>query len=188
MPIELFGLEGFAQVVTRGLVLTTGAVVWTLVLVRIVGLRSFSKMTAFDFVSTVATASLIAQASTRGDWLEYGQAVAAIGAVFALQWALARLRLSSGTIAGVISNEPLLLMRNGEFLHDAMRESRVSRQNLLEKIRGSSAAGLEEVSAVVLETTGDIHVLTDTIDPRLMEGVRGWTSPDNEGDGAGHSG
>jgi uncharacterized membrane protein YcaP (DUF421 family) len=176
MPIDIYGLDGVPQAIARGLMLTAGAVVWTLVLVRIVGLRSFSKMTAFDFVSTVATGSLIGQAGARDDWIDYAQVLAAIAAVFLMQWAFARLRFSSERLADAIRNQPLLLMKNGKFLEDAMRESRVSRENLLEKIRGSSAKQLEEVSAVVLETTGDINVITGEIDPRLMQGVRGWRS------------
>ena len=174
MPIEMLGLEGVPHVVVRGLLLTAGAVVWTLLLVRIVGLRSFSKMTAYDFVSTVATGSLIGQAGTRDNWLDYAQVLAAIAAVFLMQWLFARARMSSEHLADIIHNQPVLLMRNGQFLQDAMHQSRVSRENLLEKIRGSSAKQIEEVSAVVLETTGDIHVITGEVDPQLMEGVRGW--------------
>ncbi|HVM22667.1 MAG TPA: YetF domain-containing protein [Sphingomicrobium sp.] len=191
MPIELFGLDGALERILRGIVLTSLAVVWTLALVRIVGLRAFSKMTAFDFVATIATGSLIAQAGTRSDWLDYAQALAAIGAVFLMQWAFARLRLISEGMAKVISNEPRLLMRDGEFLEDAMRQSRVSRENILEKIRASSASSIDEVSAVVLETTGDMHVMTGDVDPRLMKGVRGWNESGDErqaeGDGAGQS-
>ena len=62
-----------------GVVLTAAAVLWTILLVRIVGLRAFSKMTAFDFVTTIAVGSLIAQAGTRNDWAAYFQALAAIG-------------------------------------------------------------------------------------------------------------
>lgn len=173
MPIEIFG-EGLAGAMLRGIVLTAGAVLWTLLLVRLIGLRAFSKMTAFDFVATVATASIIAQAGTRADWIEFLQAITALGAVFLLQWLLARARLFSPAVAEVIRNEPLLLMRDGQFLEDAMQESRVSRSNLLEKIRQSGAGRIEDVRALVLETTGDISVLTsDHLDPRLLDGVRG---------------
>lgn len=191
MPIEFFGLEGVAQGLFRALILTAGAVVWTLLLVRIVGLRAFSKMTALDFVATIATGSLIAQAGTRADWLEYTQAIIAIGAVFVMQWAFARVRLMSDGMSTIVSNEPILLMRNGKFLEEAMRESRVSRKNLLERIRASSASGIDEVSALVLETTGDMHVLTGKVDPRLMADVRGWDEGGDqqsaEGDDAGQS-
>ena len=172
-PIVLFDSDGIAGSVLRGMVLTAGAVAWTLLLVRIVGLRAFSKMTAFDFVSTVATASLIARAAGSTDWRDYAQALAGIGAVFLLQWLLAKARQKSAMGRRLIRNQPLLLMRDGKFLDDAMRESRVSRADLLEKIRGSSAASLDDVKAVVLETTGDVSVMTSaTLDPRLLEDVR----------------
>ena len=37
-----------------GAVLAALALVWVVLLVRVVGLRSFSKMTSFDFVMTIA--------------------------------------------------------------------------------------------------------------------------------------
>lgn len=51
----IFESLGLAAPVVRALVLTGSAVVWTLLLARIVWLRAFSKATAFDFASTIAT-------------------------------------------------------------------------------------------------------------------------------------
>jgi uncharacterized membrane protein YcaP (DUF421 family) len=107
VEIELFDLDSVALAVARAVILTAGAFAWTMLLVRMVGLRSFSKMTSFDFVATVATASLIAQAASRSDWLDYAQVLAAIGMVFLIQWALARLLTASKLAGEVIQNEPL---------------------------------------------------------------------------------
>ena len=143
---------------------------WTLLLARLVGLRAFSKATAFDFAATIATGSLIAQAGTRSAWSEYLQAMAAIGAVFLVQYVLAKGRLLSDRFQKTIDNEPRLLMRDGRFLDDAMRDARVTRATLLEKIRQSSASSVADVKALVLETTGDISVLTgDDVDPQLLK-------------------
>ena len=173
--IELFEFAWLLQPIVRGMFLTAVAVCWSLLFVRLLGLRALAKMTAFDLVATVATASLIAQAGTRSRWDEFAQAMAAIAAVFLLQWLLARLRLSVAPIASLLSNEPLLLMRNGEFLEDAMRSSRVSRRNLLEKMRAENIHRLEDVRAAVLETTGDISIIVGgDFEPKLMEGVRGF--------------
>ena len=54
------------DLVLRGLLLTAAGMIWIVLLVRIVGLRSFSKMTNFDFVMTVATGSLLAGAVAVG--------------------------------------------------------------------------------------------------------------------------
>ena len=159
--------------VVRGLFLTVIAVLWTVLLVRLVGLRAFSKMNAFDFVATIATGSLIAQAGTRSQWSEYLQALAAIGGVFLIQWLLAKARQKSGSFKNLVSNEPVLLMERGRFLERAMDETRVSRSDILEKLRAAGVTDVSEVRAVVLETTGDISVIRgDNLDDELMRGVQ----------------
>ena len=164
--------EPFGPVV-RGLILTTIAVLWTVALVRLVGLRAFSKMTSFDFVTTIATGSLIAQAGTRARWDEYLHAMAAIAGVFLIKWLLALARQRSDALQTAITNKPVLLMERGRFLEAAMQETRVSRSNLIEKLRADGVADIDEVRAVVLETTGDISVIRgDEVDDRLLEGVR----------------
>lgn len=106
--MELFADFGSLAPVLRALALTAGAVAWTLVLARLVGLRAFSKATAFDFAATIATGSLIAQAGTRSDWEQYAQAMAAIGALFLIQYLLARGRMASSGFARLIDNRPVL--------------------------------------------------------------------------------
>ena len=158
--------------VARGVLLTGLAVLWTVLLVRLVGLRSFSKMSAFDFVTTVATGSLIAQAGTRTAWTSYFQALAAIAGVFLIQYALAAARSRSDSFQALIKNKPLLLMEDGEFLGDALAASRVSRSSVVEKLRAANVLDFSQVRAVVLETTGNISVIHgDGFDPRLLDGV-----------------
>ena len=172
--MDMFQNLGEAAPIARALLLTGVAIVWTLVLARLVGLRAFSKATAFDFAATIATGSLVAQAGTRSQWSEFLQAISAIGAVFLIQFLLAKARLIWTPFQRAIDNEPLLLLRNGQFLEDAMRSARVTRATLLEKIRSSGASRVEDVHAIVLETTGDISVMADgEPDPELLQGVRG---------------
>jgi uncharacterized membrane protein YcaP (DUF421 family) len=155
----------------RGLMLTAAAVLWTLLLARIVGLRAFSKMTAFDFVATIAVGSLIAQAGTRDRLPDFLQAMAGIGGVFLVQWVLAKARLNSKALQRLIRNRPVLLMEHGHYLEQAMRETRVSRQNLDEKLRQAGVGDVATVRAVVLETTGDMSVIKEDVDERLLDGV-----------------
>jgi uncharacterized membrane protein YcaP (DUF421 family) len=171
--MEIFEFsEPFGPIV-KGLVLTPLAVLWTMLLVRIVGLRAFSKMTAFDFVTTIATGSLIAQAGTRSDWPAFLQALAAIGAVFLTQWLLAIARQRSDRLQNLIKNKPVLLMEDGQFSDRAMEETRVARANIFEKLRQANVGSLSDVKAVVLETTGNISVMSrENFDRDLLEGVQ----------------
>lgn len=169
----MFLFAGDLAPVLRGLALTFGAVLWTLLLVRIVGLRSFSKMTAFDFVATIATGSLIAQAGTRSSWTDYFNALAAIAGVFLIQWLLAKLRKVSPEAKALMKNQPVLLVENGRIIEDALDATRVSRDSIMEKVRQANVSSLADVKAAVLETTGDISIMHQAdFDPSLLNGVR----------------
>lgn len=147
-----------------------------LVAVRVLGLRSFSKMSSYDFVMTVAVGSLMASTLAAAT-PSLVQGLVGLAALFALQFAVARLRLASGTVKNVLDNEPMLLMENGRMLEENMRATSVTREDLLAKLREANVLQLEEIRAVVLETTGDVSVLHGpqdgaTLDAVLLEGVR----------------
>ncbi|MXO86679.1 DUF421 domain-containing protein [Altererythrobacter aurantiacus] len=157
----------------RGVVLAMVALLWVVCLVRIVGLRSLSKMTSFDFVMTVALGSLVAGASQASDWLAFLQPLTGMVGLFLMQWATAWVRKRSDGFEQFIQNEPVLLMRNGEFNRDALKRTRVAESDLRAKLREANVLRLEDVRAVVLETTGDVSVLHgDNLEDTLLEGVR----------------
>jgi uncharacterized membrane protein YcaP (DUF421 family) len=167
-------LGPWADAVLRGGLLAVAALVWVVLLVRVVGLRSFSKMTSFDFVMTVAMGSLVAGASQSDSWTAFVQTLAAMAGLFLIQFLFAWFRKDSDVIEKAIENEPRLLMRDGVILDNALRETRVSRANLLAKLPEANATSFGEVRAVVLETTGDVSVLHgEALEETLLEGVRG---------------
>jgi hypothetical protein len=152
-------------------------------LTRIAGLRSFSKMSSFDFAMTVAVGSVMAStASSPGTTLLNG--VAALAVLYAVQVLVARARLNLGA-ARVVDNTPMLLMHDGHVLHDHMRDARISERDLQARLREAAVVDTSSVLAVVLETTGDISVMQGEgpLDPALLEGVRG--SPISSGRPAG---
>lgn len=156
----------------RGAILGALALLWVVLLVRVVGLRSFSKMTSFDFVMTVAMGSLVASSGRVTEWSDYFQALAAMAALFVVQWAFARGRKVSKTMDWFIQNQPVMLMRNGEFIDEALRTTRVTRDNVYSKLREANVSDLSKVRAVVLETTGDVSVLHgEKTEEVLLEGV-----------------
>jgi uncharacterized membrane protein YcaP (DUF421 family) len=76
-----------------------------------------------------------------------------------IQWLLAKARQKSDRLEHVLTNEPVLLMACGEFLEQAIAETRVTRTNLMEKLRSAGVTNISDVRSVVLETTGDISVI-----------------------------
>ncbi|WP_018984690.1 DUF421 domain-containing protein [Salinimonas chungwhensis] len=147
------------DLILKGLILTALGMCWVVVLVRINGLRSFSKMTNFDFVMTVAVGSLLAGASQSQNWGSFVQSLIAMMALFLVQYVTARIRKKSDRFELLMQNQPVLLMRDGEIIDAALEQTRVAKSDLIAKLREANVLEMSSVRAVVLETTGDISVL-----------------------------
>lgn len=168
----IFPNDPHIDTIARAFVLAVMALVWVVILIRINGLRSLSKMTNFDFVMTVALGSLLAGAAQATQWSGFLQALVAMIGLFFAQWSAAKLRKASDLFETAIQNEPVLLMRNGVINEKAMKETRVARSDLIAKLREANVLEIAKVRAVVLEATGDISVLHgDVLDETLLEQV-----------------
>ena len=141
--------------------------------VRIVGLRSFAKMSSFDFAVTVATGSLLASVLINQD-RSFVHAFAVIGALLVAQWVIAKGRVHLEWFRDAVDNTPLLIMRDGEILHENMRKGRLTEADVYAKLREANVLDLAQVRAFVLETTGDVSVLhgEGPVDEALLDGVR----------------
>lgn len=143
---------GFLQPILA-LIITYAAVI---ALVRIAGLRSFAKLSAFDFAATIAVGSLIASAAIGSTPLFSG--IAALVALFAAQMVVAKLRETSA-FRSWIDNSPTLLMRDGALDHAAMKRADMIEADLAAQLRKAGVTDLARVDAVVLETSGDLSVI-----------------------------
>jgi uncharacterized membrane protein YcaP (DUF421 family) len=155
----MFSADMQVDIFLRSLFLAPLALLWVMLNVRIVGLRSFSKMTAFDFVVTVATGSLLAGAVTVENWSAFIQNIGGITMLLASQFAIAKMRIADLRIVDIATNDPVWLMKDGKFIDDNLKTTRVTRDDVYAKLREANALQLSEVRAVILETTGDISVL-----------------------------
>lgn len=164
--------------VARGAILSLIALVWLVLLIRINGLRSLSKMTNFDFVMTVALGSLLAGAGQVSEWTALWQVLAAMAGLFLAQFVTAKLRKKSDQAQSILANAPCLLMRDGEIDDSALAANRVTRSDLFAKLSEANVLDLQSVRAVVLETTGDVSVLHgEDLDWSLCEGVQRESAP-----------
>lgn len=152
----------------------TGIYIAVIIFTRLAGKRSFSKISSFDFAMTVAIGSLIA-ATTLSPSTSLIQGIAGLGSIYLLQIGAALLRRFE-FFQNAIDNTPLLLMDGKEILEENLLKARVTKKDLKSKLREANVLKLDQVRAVVFETTGDITVLHSN-DPSvemeswLLEGV-----------------
>ena len=160
------------DLLVRSLVLGPVGLIWIVLISRIIGLRTFSKMTAFDFVATVATGSLLAGAASATSWSTLVQNALAVLTILGMQAVIARVRMHSQVASAILQNEPVLLVRDGEWCEEALRRTRVTKDDIWAKFREANVLDMSRVRAAVLETTGDVSVLHgDSMNPVLLSGT-----------------
>lgn len=139
--------------------------------VRLNGLRSFAKMSSFDFATTVAIGSLLATVAMSGSSLFNG--ILAVAVLLGLQAVVAFGRRSR-PVHRVVDNQPVLLMAEGRMLDDNLRRARVSADDVRAKLRLRGVIDERSVRFAVLETTGDVSIATASgpIDPTILHGVK----------------
>ena len=153
---------------------SVGILAAVVVVVRVAGLRSFSKMSSFDFAITVATGSIIATTAISPS-ASLANGALGVGVLYLCQWCIAQLRRRTSFGSPVFDNRPLLLMVDGAMIEEHLTSARVTHDDVRAKLREANVLRLEDVRAVVLETTGDVTVLhgAGPVDEELLHGIRG---------------
>ncbi len=157
-----------------GLILSVIALGWINLLIKLNGLRTLSKMTNFDFLTTIAFGSLLAGAGQASDWAGFVQSGAGMLGLVAAQAVTAWLRRKSELVASAVTNQPCLIMRDGEIIEPALRASGMRREDVIAKLREANVLDISKVRAAILETTGDVSILhgSDALDEALLRDVR----------------
>jgi uncharacterized membrane protein YcaP (DUF421 family) len=148
--------SGLGRVVLVG----TLAYVALVLLLRISGKRTLTKLNAFDLVVTVALGSTLATVLLSKS-VALVEGVLALVLLISLQYAIAWLSVRSPGFQAMIKAEPTLLVHRGRFLAAAMRTERITREEILAAVRASGAPDPAKVAAVVLETDGSLSVVTE---------------------------
>ncbi|GGK92224.1 DUF421 domain-containing protein [Planomonospora parontospora subsp. parontospora] len=156
------------------IVSAVGVYVAFLILVRLVGQRALAAMSSFDFAAVIALGAVMGRA-VLGYTPTLTAGLLGMGTLFVLQAVFGRLRRNR-RLDRTMSNLPLLLMANGEILHDNLRKAQIVEDELRQKLRLSAVHRYEDVAAVIFERTGAISVLRrgESIDSDLISDVRGW--------------
>lgn len=145
-----------------------------IILTRVVGKRSFSKMSGFDFPMTVAVGSIIAS-TILSPSVTLLSGIIGLTSVYFLQFAVALSRKNK-YVHQAVDNTPLLLMEGEKVLYENLRKARVTEGDLRSKLREANVTRISHIKAVIFETTGDISVLQkeggNPVDVWLLADVR----------------
>jgi uncharacterized membrane protein YcaP (DUF421 family) len=158
----------------RTVVVGVCAYVVLIVLLRISGKRTLSKMNAFDFVITVALGSTLATILLSKE-TALAEGIVALALLIFLQFAITWLSVRSRWVRRFVKAEPRLLFHKGEFLANAMLAERINEGEIMQAMRSQGISGKEAVEAVVLESDGTLSIMKSVSDGRssVLENVGG---------------
>lgn len=161
----------------RVLVIGVLAYIALMFILRVSGKRTLAKLNAFDLVVTVALGSTLATVLLSKN-VAFVEAALAFAVLAILQFVVAWSSLRSRRFEEVAKSSPTILLSDGEFLWTAMRNERVTDDEIRSAVRSSGMGDLADVAAVVLETDGSLSVISRdkagarTAWPRPREGSR----------------
>lgn len=158
------GWTGLGRVLVVG-VLAYAALV---LLLRISGKRTLTKMNAFGLVVTVALGSTLATVLLSKS-VALAEGILALALLILLQYAITWVSVRSPRFQAIVKAQPSLLVYRGEFLPDALRRQRVMREEVMAILRAQGRKKLDGALAVVLETDGSFSV---------VPGMEAGTDPD----------
>lgn len=146
------------EALIRSSILLIGSYAGLVIILRISGKRTLSKLNAFDLIVTIALGSTLATICLSKD-VALLQGLLVLALLVLLQFGVAWLSVRVEAFQKLVKARPALLFNNGDFLEDALRRERVSREEILAAIRSEGISDLRQVRAVVLETDGTFSVL-----------------------------
>jgi uncharacterized membrane protein YcaP (DUF421 family) len=135
---------------------------YAVLVLRLAGKTTVGTARIFDFVSTVAMGTMVGS-TIISESIALTTGLAGLTALVALQWAVAYASSRSSSFYRLTTNTPRLLYDGSRFLEENLSAERVTREDVLAKVREGGHPTLGSVAAVVLETTGNVAVIGSSV-------------------------
>ena len=129
-----------------------------LILLRIAGVRTFGKKTAFDNVIIIMLGSVLSRAVVGASPF---LPITVASLVFVIvHWLLARLSFKNKLIGKLVKGEKISLYENGKENLKNMAHAKISHDDLLEGVRvKTNASDLANVKEIFIERNGELSVI-----------------------------
>ncbi|WP_339884246.1 DUF421 domain-containing protein [Polaribacter vadi] len=137
-----------------------------IVITRVFGLRTFAKMSSFDFASTIAVGSVLASVILNTDYSLLKGAVVLVS-IIGFQTLFSFLVRKVDIFKELFTNKPQIIMWNGKILYDKLKKCNVGEDDLIAKLREANVHDFNEVKAAVFESTGDVSVIHNKEDKEI---------------------
>lgn len=161
----------FDNIDKLGRIVLTAAMVYILIVLttKISGKRSTSQLNNFDWIVTVMIGSLGASTILLED-IPFIEGGAAIVVLYMLQFLVTKYASISPQFSSVILSEPRIVFYQGQYLPEAMRAERLTRQELDCAMRAEGIQSLSDIEAIVFESDAKLTVIPKSKSSQSTDG------------------
>lgn len=130
-----------------------------LLVFRIAGKRSIAQLTTFDFVLLLVIGESTQQALI-GDNFSIVNAFILIATLVSIEIGLSKLKSFWPRIDKILDDTPLVVLHEGRFLHERMKEAGVDESDILAAARMTRGVDrAEAIKYAIVEQSGEISII-----------------------------
>jgi uncharacterized membrane protein YcaP (DUF421 family) len=127
---------------------------------RALGKRELTEMSPFELIVLVTLGDMVQQGITQEDYSVTG-AILAVGTMGLLSIALSYVGFRSKRAHALLEGPPVVVVRDGRPIEEAMKIERLSLADLFEEARQQGISDLNEVRVGILEPDGKFSFIKD---------------------------
>jgi len=142
-------------------ILATTLVYFFLILAfKIFGKKELSQLTVIDLVFILLISNAVQNAMVNGDWHSFVMGILAATTLFVLNYILKRLQYQFPWFRKLMGGSATILIEDGVKLADNLKSEEITDDELMAVIREHGVGKISEVKQAVLETDGNISVVS----------------------------
>lgn len=142
--------------------------IFIIIAIRLFGKKELSQLSVIDLVFILLISNAVQNAMVGPDTTLIGGLVAA-GSLFIVNYMFKLMLYKFPRLGQIIQGEPLLLIYKGEVNHKNMMKVRFTLDELKEAVREHGVALLEDVDLAVLETDGNISIVSNDFKQKTVK-------------------
>jgi uncharacterized membrane protein YcaP (DUF421 family) len=131
---------------------------FVIVLLRTMGRREISTLSAVDLVVLIILGDAIQQGLTQDDYSVTG-AIIAVSTIAALQVGTSYVSFRSRRARRVLEGEPIVIVQDGKLIERSLKRERLTEDEVAEEMRAQQIASVEDVEWGILETNGTMSFI-----------------------------
>ncbi len=139
---------------------TSGVYLFIILALRILGKTELAQLSITDLIFVLLISNAVQNAMVGSD-TSLGGGILAASVLFILNFIFKKLKYKFPSLLKVLEGEPWILIHHGKIIETNCKKNGITKEELLQAIREHGSHTIEEVDSLILETDGNISVVSN---------------------------